>query len=144
MEQLKEKFNCSTRSGRLRVLTVPPKRWFRHDISRYLARRGKEQAAGKGVLWGKEQAAGKGVLWGKEQAAGKGVLWGKEQAAGKGVLWGKEQAAGKGVLWGKEQDAVKGILSSPNSKAQAEHFLGKWKLKTSTCLMILAESCQEK
>ena len=120
MEQLKEKFNCSTRSGRLRVLTVPPKGWFRHDISRYLARRGKEQAAGKGVLWG------------------------KEQAAGKGVLWGKEQAAGKGVLWGKEQDAVKGILSSPNSKAQAEHFLGKWKLKTSTCLMILAESCQEK
>ena len=132
MEQLKEKFNCSTRSGRLRVLTVPPKGWFRHDISRYLARRGKEQAAGKGVLWG------------KEQAAGKGVLWGKEQAAGKGVLWGKEQAAGKGVLWGKEQDAVKGILSSPNSKAQAEHFLGKWKLKTSTCLMILAESCREK
>ena len=56
VQQLKEKFNSTKRSERLRILTILPKSWSRRKIakvfgvSRYLARRAKMLVAEKGVL----------------------------------------------------------------------------------------------
>ena len=56
VQQLKEKFNSTTRSERLRILTILPKSWSRRKVakvfgvSRYLARRAKMLVAEKGVL----------------------------------------------------------------------------------------------
>ena len=56
VQPLKEKFNSTTKSERLRILTILPKSWSRRKVakvfgvSRYLARRGKMLVAEKGVL----------------------------------------------------------------------------------------------